>query len=104
MIEHIRKIEIGNKKLAKIKFLIFAVYAKPFILKYESGNLTVDNSLHPTFLLYDRSMPPFIKKIDNELYLFHRETKTIYKWDDAQSKFVDAGFPFYGEIFKLGEE
>lgn len=79
-------------------------YAKPYILKYESGNLTVDNDTHPTFNIYDSFAPPFLKKIDNELYLFHRETKTIYKWDDAQSKFVDAGFPFYGEIFKLGEE
>ena len=81
-----------------------SVYAKLYILKYESGNLTVDNDTHPTFYIYNSDAPPFLKKIDNELYLFHRETKTIYKWDDAQSKFVDAGFPFYGEIFKLGEE
>lgn len=79
-------------------------YAKPYILKYESGNLTVDNDTHPTFFINNVNKLPFLKKIDNELYLFHRETKTIYKWDDAQSKFVDAGFPFYGEIFKLGEE
>lgn len=54
--------ESVNNRIIYIINSSVSIYAKPFILKYESGNLTVDNSLHPTFLLYDRSMPPFIKK------------------------------------------
>lgn len=46
----------------------------------------------------------YIKKIDDDIYLFHNYLQIIYKFDPTTKNFVDAGFPFYGEIYKLGED